>query len=108
MLSIMAGRTLAGMRGLLGAGASVVRAMPNTPAAVRQGVTVACPGPGVTAAQRALCDSLLQAIGTVAWVEDEALMADAGKKPVPVSVTAVGAAPTMTVPGLALEITGVG
>jgi pyrroline-5-carboxylate reductase len=74
MLSIMAGRTLAGMRGLLGAGASVVRAMPNTPAAVRQGVTVACPGPGVTAAQRALCDSLLQAIGTVAWVEDEALL----------------------------------
>jgi len=74
MLSIMAGRTLSGMRGLLGQGAAVVRAMPNTPAAVRQGVTVACPGPGVTAAQRALCDSLLAAIGTVAWVEDEALM----------------------------------
>ena len=74
MLSIMAGRTLAGMRGLLGEGASVVRAMPNTPAAVRQGITVACPGPGVTEAQRALCDTLLSAIGTVAWVDDEALL----------------------------------
>ena len=74
MLSIMAGRTLAGMRGLLGAGAAVVRAMPNTPAAVRQGVTVACPGPGVSGAQRALCDSLLAAIGVVAWVDDEALL----------------------------------
>jgi pyrroline-5-carboxylate reductase len=74
MLSIMAGRTLCGMRSLLGAQAAVVRAMPNTPAAVRQGVTVACPGPGVSATERALCDSLLQAIGTVAWVEDEALL----------------------------------
>lgn len=73
MLSIMAGRTLAGMRTLLGE-ASVVRAMPNTPAAVRQGITVACPGPGVTAAQRALCDTLLSAIGSVAWVDDEALL----------------------------------
>jgi len=74
MLSIMAGRTLVGMRTLLGEGAALVRAMPNTPAAVRQGVTVACPGPGVTAAQRALCDTLLEAIGSVAWVDDEALL----------------------------------
>ena len=73
-LSIMAGRTLAGIGALLGAGARVVRAMPNTPAAVRQGITVACPGPGVTAEQRVLCDRLLQAIGAVAWVEDEALL----------------------------------
>ncbi len=72
-LSIMAGRTLAGMAALLGA-AAIVRAMPNTPAAVRQGVTVGCPNPRVSAAQRALCDRLLRAIGTVAWVEDEALL----------------------------------
>jgi pyrroline-5-carboxylate reductase len=73
-LSIMAGRSLAGMAALLGAGARVVRAMPNTPAAVRQGFTVACAGPGVDAAQRALCDALLGAIGEAAWVEDEALL----------------------------------
>lgn len=74
MLSIMAGRTVAGMRTLLGETSALVRAMPNTPAAVRQGVTVACPGPGVTAAQRDLCDTLLTAIGSVAWVEDESLL----------------------------------
>ena len=73
-LSIMAGRTIGGMRTLLGEGAAIVRAMPNTPAAVRQGVTVACPGTGVDAAQRALCERLLTAIGVVAWVEDEALL----------------------------------
>jgi len=73
-LSIMAGRTIAGMRALLGADAAIVRAMPNTPAAVRQGITVGCPGPGVTEAQRALCDDLLQAIGDVDWVADEALL----------------------------------
>ena len=73
-LSIMAGRTIGGIRGLLGSGAAVVRAMPNTPAAVRQGVTVACAGPGVRDAQRALCESLLQAIGVVAWADDEALL----------------------------------
>ena len=73
-LSIMAGRTIGGMRALLGDAAAIVRAMPNTPAAVRQGVTVACPGPGVDTPQRALCERLLQAIGVVAWVEDEALL----------------------------------
>ena len=73
-LSIMAGRTLAGISSSIGASAAIVRAMPNTPAAVRQGVTVACPGPGVCAQQKALCDRLLQAIGKVAWVEDEALL----------------------------------
>ena len=46
-LSIMAGRTIGGIRTLLGDAAAIVRAMPNTPAAVRQGVTVACPGLGV-------------------------------------------------------------
>jgi pyrroline-5-carboxylate reductase len=73
-LSIMAGRTIGGIGTLLGSPAAIVRAMPNTPAAVRQGVTVACPGPNVSAPQRALCDRLLQAIGKVAWVEDEPLL----------------------------------
>jgi pyrroline-5-carboxylate reductase len=74
VLSIMAGRTIAGMRALLGDAAAIVRAMPNTPAAVRQGITVACAGPGVAAGQRALCDTLLTAIGAVAWVDDEGLL----------------------------------
>src|ERR1700753_1600335 len=70
----MADRTMAGMAALVGASAAIVRAMPNTPAAVRQGVTVGCPSETVSTAQRGLCDRLLQAIGAVAWVEDEALL----------------------------------
>jgi pyrroline-5-carboxylate reductase len=73
-VSIMAGKTIASMRGLLGAEAAVVRAMPNTPAAVRRGFTVACAGPGVGPDQRALADALLAATGEVAWVEEEALL----------------------------------
>ena len=73
-LSIMAGRTLGGIRALLGDAAAVIRVMPNTPAAIRQGISVACPGPGVTAAQLALAERLLGAIGEVAFVADEALL----------------------------------
>ncbi|PWS36925.1 pyrroline-5-carboxylate reductase [Falsiroseomonas bella] len=72
--SVMAGKTIAGMRGLLGGGAAVVRAMPNTPAAVGRGFTVACAGPGVSAAQRTLADTLLGASGEIAWVEEEGLL----------------------------------
>lgn len=73
-LSIAAGVTLEALRGGLGAGAAVVRAMPNTPAAVGRGISVACPGPGVTPDMRALCGRLLEAVGEVAWIDDEALM----------------------------------
>lgn len=73
-VSIMAGKTVAFMQGLLGEGAAVVRAMPNTPAAVRQGFTVAFAGPGVSADQRSLADTLLAATGEVDWVDQEALL----------------------------------
>jgi pyrroline-5-carboxylate reductase len=73
-LSIMAGRTIGGIQALLGGSAAIVRAMPNTPAAVRQGVTVATPSTSVTSRQRALCESLLRAIGLVEWVEQEDLL----------------------------------
>ncbi len=74
-VSVMAGRTLDGMGAMLGQEkAAIVRAMPNTPAAVRQGFTVACAGPGVSAGQRVLADALLGATGEVAWVEEEGLL----------------------------------
>lgn len=72
-VSIMAGPTIARMQAALG-GAAVVRSMPNTPAAIRQGITVAFAGPGVSPAQRTLADALLSAVGAVAWVDDEALI----------------------------------
>ena len=73
VLSVMAGRTLGGVRGALGGGA-VVRAMPNTPASIGRGFSVACAGPGVDGRQHALADTLLSAVGEVAWVEDETLL----------------------------------
>lgn len=73
VLSIMAGPTVARIGGWLG-DAAIVRAMPNTPAAIRQGITVAFAGPEVGATQRALCDALLASIGEVAWVDDEGLI----------------------------------
>ncbi|CAA7624515.1 Pyrroline-5-carboxylate reductase [Candidatus Terasakiella magnetica] len=73
-LSIAAGKPIAFFRSHLGEAAALVRAMPNTPAAVRRGITVCCPGPGVTAPQRNLCAELLDAVGEVGWVDDEALM----------------------------------
>ena len=73
MLSIMAGKTVAGLRALLG-DIAVVRTMPNTPASICQGYTVACAGPGVSDAQRKLCQSLLESVGEVDWVESEELI----------------------------------
>ena len=72
VLSIMAGRSVQGIAAATGA--AVVRAMPNTPAAIRQGITVAYAAPGVTPLQRTLAYTLLEAVGSVAWVDDEAML----------------------------------
>jgi pyrroline-5-carboxylate reductase len=73
-LSIAAGKTLGYFAGHLGKGAKVVRSMPNTPAAVRQGISVATAASGVSAAEKKRCHELLEAVGQVLWVDDEALM----------------------------------
>jgi pyrroline-5-carboxylate reductase len=72
-VSIVAGKTLAGLGRHLGP-AAVVRTMPNTPAAIGRGITVACANARVTMQQRGFCDRLLAAIGETAWVEDETLI----------------------------------
>lgn len=73
-LSIAAGRTIASFERLFGPEAAVVRSMPNTPGAIGRGITVACPNGRVPDSARALCDRLLQAIGEVAWLEEEGPM----------------------------------
>ncbi len=73
-LSIAAGKPIAFFQTLFGTDAAVVRAMPNTPAAVRRGITVASASPAVGAAARDACQTLLEAVGEVAWTEDEGLM----------------------------------
>ena len=72
VVSIMAGTTIASVREVCGG--AVVRAMPNTPAAIGRGITVAVADDNVSAAQRATADALLRATGSVEWVDDEGLM----------------------------------
>lgn len=71
VLSIAAGKTLADIERALGQGAAVVRAMPNTPAAIGRGISALVANQGVSDAQRALCGELLAAVGAVAWLADE-------------------------------------
>jgi pyrroline-5-carboxylate reductase len=73
MVSIMAGRTLRFIAGALQRDRAIVRAMPNTPAAIGRGITVAVPL-RASDVQRNLAHRLLASTGTVAWVEDETLM----------------------------------
>src|SRR5262249_42598742 len=73
-LSIAAGKTLAYFARHLGPTAAIVRAMPNTPAAIGRGITVACPNPQVGPTQVALCDRLLAAVGEGGWGDDEGLI----------------------------------
>ncbi|HXY98385.1 MAG TPA: pyrroline-5-carboxylate reductase [Stellaceae bacterium] len=74
VLSIAAGKTLGFFARALGAEAAVIRAMPNTPAAIGRGIAVACANARVTPAQRTLAERLLGAVGEVCWVAEEPLI----------------------------------
>ena len=73
-LSIAAGKTIGFFERHLGREAAVVRAMPNTPAAVGRGITVLCANPQVSGGQREICGALMSAVGETAWVEEESLL----------------------------------
>jgi pyrroline-5-carboxylate reductase len=73
MVSIMAGRTIRSIASALNRPCALVRAMPNTPAAIGRGITVAV-AHGANDSQRDLAHRLLSAAGAVEWIEDEALM----------------------------------
>lgn len=73
-LSIAAGKNIAYFSGHLGDAAAIVRAMPNTPAAIGQGITVACSNSRASDGQRELCRSLLAATGEAVIVDDEGLI----------------------------------
>lgn len=73
-VSIAAGKTLHYFEGHLGADRAIIRIMPNTPAAVGAGISVAVGNGNITASHRALATALLDAVGMVEWVEDEALI----------------------------------
>ncbi|MDR3425376.1 MAG: pyrroline-5-carboxylate reductase [Alphaproteobacteria bacterium] len=74
-LSIAAGQTLHRLASLLQNDTQpIVRAMPNLPASIGKGISVAVVNAAVTKEQRDLCDGILRAAGDVAWVSDETLI----------------------------------
>src|SRR5262249_17026953 len=73
VISIMAGRPSRSLEALLPA-AAIVRAMPNTPAAIGRGITVAVGNKRVDAAKKELAHGLLGAVGQVEWAADETLL----------------------------------
>lgn len=74
IVSILAGKSIADLAARAPRAGGVVRAMPNTPAAIGRGVTGAAASAGVTGAQREMAHKLLSAVGSVEWVADESLI----------------------------------
>ena len=74
VLSIVAGATLRALATGLDHEA-VVRAMPNTPAQIRRGITVWAASPACTPAQHALVQAVLHALGDERQVADEEFVA---------------------------------
>lgn len=81
LISIAAGKTLESLAALSdenstpqSPGRGIVRVMPNTPAAIGKGMSVAVANEFVTAPQKEFIDQLFQSVGKTAWIGDEALM----------------------------------
>ncbi|MHA3916481.1 pyrroline-5-carboxylate reductase [Halovulum sp. GXIMD14793] len=73
-VSVAAGTTLASLAGWLPGPTPLIRTMPNTPAAIGQGMLVSVANDLVSEATRDVADQLLSASGETAWITDEALM----------------------------------
>ncbi|MDR0458405.1 MAG: pyrroline-5-carboxylate reductase [Burkholderiaceae bacterium] len=76
-LSIMAGIRVAGIAAALAASsdsARIVRAMPNTPALIGQGIAGLYAAPGADAADRARAEAVIRATGGALWVAQESLL----------------------------------
>lgn len=74
ILSVAAGKTIHYFEDHLSQDHAIVRAMPNTPAAIGKGITVCVSNRLVSDAQKTVCSTLLETVGNVEWIEDEGLM----------------------------------
>lgn len=74
LISVAAGITTTSIENWTNPDAAIIRCMPNTPALVRQGITVLFGNIRVEPSQRKLAEHLLGSVGTWLWIEDEALM----------------------------------
>lgn len=74
ILSIAAGQAITNFEKRFSPAQPVVRAMPNTPAAIGKGITVAVAGKNVSAAQKKTADEILRSTGALEWIDDEELL----------------------------------
>jgi pyrroline-5-carboxylate reductase len=72
-ISVAAGVTIEQLEVLIGRH-SIVRAMPNTPAAIGRGITAAFSNDKVNTSQKRLCEQLLKVTGKMVWIENESYM----------------------------------
>ena len=112
VVSIAAGTPLRAFEAAFGEGTPVVRAMPNTPAAIGKGITAVVGNSRASEAQMALAESLLSAVGEVVRLDSEeqmdAVTALSGSGPAYVfhmieALAAAGEAEGLS-PGLALRL----
>jgi len=73
-LSVAAGTPISAFEAALGAESAIIRAMPNTPAAVGRGITAIVGNAHAGAAQMDLAETLLRAVGQVVRLDDEGQM----------------------------------
>lgn len=71
-VSIAAGTPIAQFEAAFGASAPIVRSMPNTPAAIGQGITALFGNSAVTSGQMDMAEMLLAAVGETVRLESEA------------------------------------
>lgn len=74
LISVAAGIDIATMAKRAGRELAIIRCMPNTPAAIGEGMIVCCPSATAGPAHRARAEDLLSAVGQIAFIDDEALM----------------------------------
>ncbi len=74
LISVAAGITSRSIEKWSGGGSSLVRVMPNTPALIRSGISALFANSYATEEQRNIAESIMRAVGTTVWVNEEDLM----------------------------------
>jgi pyrroline-5-carboxylate reductase len=71
LISVVAGARIKTLSSLLGGHRAVIRAMPNTPALIKAGMTAAVAAAAVSKAQREAAQAIFAAVGDFCWLKKE-------------------------------------